>query len=84
MITLRFLAALAVITFQASCAAVQAPLKMANGMVRAVGRTLHLSSENTRKPDDYKLESRNVKQAVAVNNSCAPEPEETGPMIAAR
>ena len=82
--TLRPLLALAVILSQASCALVQAPLKMANGMLNAVGRSLHLSSQNTRRPGDLNVESRDTKEAVVLNSAQAPEPELSGPLLAQR
>lgn len=80
--SIRLLSALAVICFQASCAAVQAPARMAGTLLRAVGRPFHLSSENIIKPGDFNVESREAKEAVVLNTPKAPEPEITGPMIA--
>ena len=80
--TLRILSALAIISCNVSCALVQAPVKLANGMLNAVGRTLHMSSENTRKPGDIKIESHDAKSELVINKSGAPKPEVADPMIA--
>ena len=84
--TFPLLSALALILSQASCAVVQAPFKMANGMLNAVGRSLHLSSENTMKPGEFNVESRDSKQAVVLNSAEAPDlkPDLGGSLLAQR
>ncbi len=80
----RLFSALAVISFQVSCALVETPAKLGSGMLNAIGRSLHLSSDNAAMPERFKLESRDVKQSVAMNASPTPEPDVAGPMIAQR
>jgi len=57
---------------------------MAGGMMSAVGRTLHLSSENTRKPGDFNVESRDAKESVVLNIPQASGPDVAGPLLAQR
>jgi hypothetical protein len=82
--TLLTSAAFVILLTLSSCSLVQAPLQMAGGMVSAVGRTLHLSSENTRKADDFKIEARELREAVAVNTTPLSAPEPTGVLLAQR
>lgn len=49
-----------------SCKLVEMPFDAVGSLLKAGGRTLGLSSENTRKQDDFNIEAREAREALAV------------------
>jgi hypothetical protein len=66
---LRPVLALAATIFFVSCQAagnlIQAPFNLVGRALQPIGRTVGLSSENTRTPGDMTIEAREVREALA-------------------
>lgn len=56
----------------------------ASRMVDAFGRTLHLHSETTKSPDDFRLEAHDVRESLAGGARIEVKPQDTTPELAKR
>ncbi len=82
--TLRLSALLAASLTLTNCKLVQAPLNMVGRMIQSGGSLLRMRGDNTRTPDDFKLESSDVKKALADGRKNDGEPDVARSALALR
>jgi hypothetical protein len=64
------------------CGLAQAPLNMMSRMLYKGGNMMNMRAENSKTPDDLKLEPGDVKKALADGAECAVKPDLAGPELA--
>ncbi|MCE9518208.1 MAG: hypothetical protein K8R87_01360 [Verrucomicrobia bacterium] len=67
-----------------SCGLAQAPLNMMSRMLYKGGNMMNMRAENNKSPEDFQLESSEVKSALASRENRDAEPQVAGAGLALR
>jgi hypothetical protein len=80
----RLFGSLAIVLTLDSCKLAEAPFSAVGRVIQSTGRLFHLNSEATKKAGDFRLEAKDVRDAVAGNEPFPRPPTDGRPELANR